>query len=124
MDKKTGTETGTHLINANKDDNIQTKRANIVASTPSGQDPLVYWHQVAQDAIQSARKEHEHAVSLLRERDKAETELKYFTERLVERTAQAKSSIPFDISRLIEKTQDGDIDLSISLYISGKEHEK
>lgn len=108
----------------NNDDNVQIKRANIVEITPPGYDPLVYWHQVAQDAIQSAQKEHEHAVQLLRERDKAEQRLKEFTERLINRAADAKARIPFDISRLIEKAQYGDIDLNVSLYITGKEHEK
>jgi len=94
------------------------KRQDILRITPAGQDPVLYWHQVAQDAIRSAEKERERAKYAVAGRDKAERELKDFTARLVQQTATAKSRYPLDLSQLIDKVQDGDIDLNVSLYIS------
>ena len=41
------------------------KRCNIIDNTPSGQDPVIYWHQVAQDAIH-ARLQQEETVKKLK----------------------------------------------------------
>ena len=81
----------------------------------------MYWYQVAQDAIKSAEKERERAKYAAAGRDKAERDLKLFTERLIARAASEKATIPLDISRLVELAQCGDIDLSVNIGIYGKD---
>lgn len=97
------------------------ERADIIRNTPDGADPVVYWHQVAMDAIKSAEKERERTKYAAAERDKAERDLKLFTEQLIARAASDKSTIPLDISRLVELAQCGDIDLSVNIGIYGKD---
>lgn len=94
------------------------ERRNILDITPSEQDPLVYWHQVAQDAIKTAEKEREKAKYAVAGRDKAEREFNGLTERLVHQAAANRSNMPLDLTRLIEMASTGKIDLSVSLYIS------
>lgn len=96
-------------------------RADIIRNTPCNQDPVIYWHQVAQDAIKSAEKERERTKYATAGRDKAERDLNLFTERLIARAASDKSTIPLDISRLVDLARCGDIDLSVSINIYGKE---
>ena len=95
------------------------ERHNIISITPGEQDPLIYWHQVAQDAIKTAEKEREKAKYAVAGRDRAERELNTFTERLVQQTAANRNDMPLDLSRIIQMASSGTIDLSISLYISG-----
>lgn len=108
-------------IGAEKLDNIAELKSKIIHNTPCGQDPVVYWYQVAQDAIKSAEKERERAKYAAAGRDKAERDLNLFTERLIARAASDKSTIPLDISRLVELAQCGDIDLSVNIGIYGKD---
>ena len=108
-------------IGAEKLDNIAELKSKIIHNTPCGQDPVVYWYQVAQDAIKSAEKERERTKYAAAGRDKAERDLKLFTERLIARAASEKATIPLDISRLVELAQCGDIDLSVNIGIDGKE---
>ena len=98
-----------------------THKIDIIRNTPHGQDPVVYWYHVAQDAIRSAEKERERAKYATAGRDKAERDLNLFTERLIARAASDKSTIPLDISRLVELAQCGDIDLSVNIGIYGKD---
>ena len=108
-------------IGAEKLDNIAELKSKIIHNTPCGQDPVVYWYQVAQDAIKSAEKERERTKYAAAGRDKAERDLKLFTERLIARAASEKATIPLDISRLVELAQCGDIDLSVNIGIYGKD---
>lgn len=96
----------------------ESRKLDILRITPAGQDPLIYWHQVAQDAIHSIEKERERAKAAVAGRDKAEKDLAYFTERLVQQATVAKNAVPLDLSKLIDKVECGDIDLNLSLYIS------
>lgn len=93
-------------------------RADIIRNTPCNQDPVIYWHQVAQDAIKSAEKAQERAKYATEGRDKAERELKYFQERLVSSAASQKSTLPLDISRLVDLASIGNIDLGIHISIT------
>lgn len=108
-------------IGAEKLDNIAELKSKIIHNTPCGQDPVVYWYQVAQDAIKSAEKERERTKYAAAGRDKAERDLKLFTERLIARATSEKATIPLDISRLVELAQCGDIDLSVNIGIYGKD---
>ena len=94
-------------------------KMDILRNTPCDQDPLIYWHQVAQDAIKSADKERERTKYALAGRDKAEREFNGLTERLVQQNAANRNDMPLDLSRIIQMASSGTIDLSISLYISG-----
>lgn len=95
------------------------ERRDILDITPGEQDPLIYWHQVAQDAIKTAEKEREKAKYAVAGRDKAEREFNGLTERLVQQAAANRSNMPLDLTRLIEMASTGKIDLSVSMYISG-----
>lgn len=108
-------------IGAEKLDNIAELKSKIIHNTPCGQDPVVYWYEVAQDAIKTAEKERERTKYAAAGRDKAERDLKLFTERLIARAASEKATIPLDISRLVELAQCGDIDLSVNIGIYGKD---
>lgn len=90
----------------------------ILRITPDNAQPIIYWHQVAQDAIRSAEKEREKSKYAVMGRDNAQRDLKFFTERLVERAAQQKAAIPLDISNLVRMASDGEITLSVSITIS------
>ena len=105
----------------NKQHGFEVQKMKILDNTPCDQDPVIYWHQVAQDAIKSAEKERERAKYAAAGRDKAERDLNLFTERLIARAASDKSTIPLDISRLVELAQCGDIDLSVNIGIYGKD---
>lgn len=108
-------------IGAEKLDNIAELKSKIIHNTPCGQDPVIYWYQVAQDAIKSAEKERERTKYAVAGRDRAERDLKLFTERMVERAASEKSTLPLDISRLVDLARCGDIDLSVNIGIYGKD---
>ena len=96
------------------------KRADILRITPPDADPIVYWHQVAQDAIRTAEHERERTKHARADKDKAERDYKYLTERLVDRAAQARARTPLDFTNLIEKARTGDIDLNVSIGIYGR----
>lgn len=106
-------------IGAEKLDNIAELKSKIIHNTPCGQDPVVYWYEVAQDAIKSAEKERERTKYAAAGRDKAEREFNGLTERLVQQAAANRSNMPLDMTRLIEMASTGKIDLSVNLYISG-----
>ena len=95
------------------------RRANIIAITPAGQDPVIFWHQVAQDAIRTSENDRRRAENARASQRKAEEALRNFTDSLVQRTAEAKSNTPIDLSRLVELAQTGMIDLNINISISG-----
>jgi hypothetical protein len=97
---------------------IESRKLDILRITPAGQDPLIYWHQVAQDAIRSAEKERERAKAAVAGRDKAERDLKDFTDHVISMATNRVAAVPLDLTRLIEKVELGDIDLNLSLYIS------
>ena len=46
------------------------KRADILRNTPSDQDPVLYWHQVAQDAIHARLKQEDLVKNLKADNDK------------------------------------------------------
>ena len=96
----------------------ESRKLDILRITPAGQDPLIYWHQVAQDAIRSAEKERERAKAAVAGREKAERDLKDFTDHVISMATNRAAAVPLDLTRLIEKVELGDIDLNLSLYIS------
>lgn len=107
-------------VSSGTDTSVNALRSKIISITPHGQDPVVFWHQVARDAIKTSEKDRKRAEDARREQARAEHDLQYFTERLVERTADQKARIPLDVSNLVRMARDGEIDLSVSLYINGK----
>ena len=93
------------------------KRVEILRITPPDMDPIVYWHQVAQDAIKSSERARKNAFQAVEERERAERELRYFTEKLVNASADERAKVPFDVSHLIDMARSGDIDLGITVNI-------
>lgn len=105
-----------------KCDQIQ-EYINVLENTPKDQDPVLYWHQVAMDAIKSAESAQKRAKRAEELRDRADNELTAMTSGLVARTADKRALIPLDMSRLIDLAATGAIDLNVSLFISkGKEN--
>lgn len=90
---------------------------SILENTPHDQDPVLYWHQVAIDAIraQEAAQKRAKRADCLRER--AERELNTMTSGLVARTADKRALIPLDMSRLIDMAKFGYIDLDVAISI-------
>lgn len=95
-------------------------KKDIIRNTPYDQDPLIYWHQVAMDAIKTADREREKAKHAVEERNKMDNDLTIFTNQLITQAASDKSSLPLDISRLVDMARCGDIDLNVSIGIYGK----
>ena len=109
--------------NENEDEKMTTmeaatKRNYIVGKTPVGYDPLIYWHQVATDAIKSAEKERENAKQERTERERVAARLNSFTNIVAEKATDQRAKVPLDLSRLIDRAATGDIDLNLSIYIS------
>ena len=105
------------MMNDNRTPEENT-RDLIIQNTPDGQDPVVYWHQVAMDAVLSSEKDAERTRAAVKERDQARSDLEIFTSRLISQAAREKERVPLDISRLIDMVLDGAIDLNLSFYIS------
>ena len=95
-----------------------SRRGNIIAITPPGYDPVLYWHQAAQDAIQSGQKAQERAERFRVERDQAKHDLENYINRLIHSTACATNSNPVDVSKLVTMAQQGEIDLNISVFVT------
>ena len=105
----------------NQDPALDNLRAGILNNTPAGQDPIVYWHNVAMDAIRRNQELQETAKRAVDERDEIKRDLDRFTKRLINQTSNNKSRIPLDISNLVSIAQSGNIDLTLSIGIrSGK----
>lgn len=95
------------------------KRADIIRNTPAGQDPVIYWHQVAMDAVHSSERDQARTRAAVEGRDRAEKDLDLFTKRLIDQTAREKAQTPLDVSNLVRMARDGDISLNINISISG-----
>ena len=93
-------------------------RNKIIANTPEGYDPVIYWHQVAMDAINGTEKDRNAAKQVREERDRMKRDYDRFTSKLVDEAARQKSRIPLDVSNLVEMARSGDISLSMSIYVS------
>lgn len=93
------------------------KRSDIIRNTPAGYDPVVYWHQVAMDAIKSSEKSHPAIKRAEQERDDARRDLKLFTERLITENARRRSETPLDLTNLIELSRTGAIKLTLNIGI-------
>lgn len=94
------------------------RRNNIISDTPVGYDPLIYWRQVATDAIKSVEKERENAKKERTERERISARLNSFTNIVAEKATDQRAKVPLDLSRLIDRAASGDIDLNLSIYIS------
>lgn len=97
---------------------INNRHNHITANTPVGYDPLVYWYQVATDAIKSIEKERENAKQERKERERISARLNSFTNIVAEKATDQRAKVPLDFTRLVEKAANGDIDLNVSIYIS------
>lgn len=95
------------------------KRADILRNTPSGQDPVIYWHQVAMDAVHSSERDQARTRAAVEGRERAEKDLNIFTKRLVDEVAKNRDNAPFDLTNLIRMARDGDISLNLNISISG-----
>ena len=95
------------------------KRADIIRNTPAGQDPVIYWHQVAMDAVHSSERDQARTRAAVEGRNRAEKDLDLFTKRLIDQAAREKAQTPLDVSNLVRMARDGDISLNINISISG-----
>ena len=95
------------------------KRADILRNTPAGQDPVIYWHQVAMDAVHSSERDQARTRAAVERRDRAEKDLDLLTKRLIDQAAREKERTPLDVSNLVRMARDGDISLNINISISG-----
>ena len=116
----------TDILTQEQKDRLQ-RRGNIVSITPDGEDPVLYWHQVAQDAIKSAESARNQAKQARESMNEAKRAYDSLTERIVQKNTEyrvqiekEKSEVPFDLSRLVGMTQDGTIDLNVTIQIKGK----
>ena len=103
------------------------RHANILRITPDGENPVIYWHQVAQDAIKSAESARNQAKQA---RDELNRSIQSY-DNLIEKIARQnteyraqiekeKAEVPFDLSRLVGLAGQGDIDLNVTVQIKGK----
>ena len=106
---------------------INRRRANIMTITPVDQDPVVYWHQVAQDAIKSAESARNQAKQAREAMNESKRAYDSLTERIAQKNTEYrmqiekdKAEVPFDLSRLVGMAQDGTIDLNVTVQIKGK----
>lgn len=95
-----------------------TKYMNIMNITPQDKNPVLYWHQVAMDAIKSQESAQKRAKQADQDRMRAERDLDHITSGLVERTADKRALIPLDMSRLIDMASIGSIDLGVNIRIT------
>lgn len=91
---------------------------NIIEITPPGTDPVLYWHQVAMDAIRAQESAQKQAKQAREDLRRTERELQNLTSGLVARTADKRATIPIDMSRLIDMAKFGYIDLNVTISIS------
>ena len=116
----------TDILTKEQKDMLQ-RRGNILSITPDDQDPIVYWHQVAQDAIKSAESARNQAKQAREELNRSKQSHENLIEGLVRKNAEYrtqvekdKSEVPFDLSRLVGLAGQGDIDLNVTVQIKGK----
>ena len=95
------------------------KRADIIRNTPSGQDPVIYWHQVAMDAVHSSERDHARTRAAVEGRDRAEKDLDRYTTRLTDEIAKQRANAPLDLTNLVRMARDGEISLNLNISISG-----
>ena len=116
----------TNILTQEQKDMLQ-RRGNIISITPDGEDPVLYWHQVAQDAIKSAESARNQAKQAREERAKTQRAFDNLTARIARKNEEYrmqvekdKSEVPFDLSRLVGMAGQGDIDLNVTVQIKGK----
>lgn len=109
-----------------KCDQIQ-EYVNVLEITPKDQDPVLYWHQVAMDAIKAQESAQNRAKQANEERAKAQRAFDDLTEKTAQRIADYKmrvdketQEVPFDLSRLVGMARSGDVDLNVNIQIKGK----
>ena len=116
----------TDILTKEQKDRLQ-RRGNIVSITPDGEDPVLYWHQVAQDAIKSAESARNQAKQARESMNESKRAYDSLTERIAQKNTEyrmqiekEKAEVPFDLSRLVGMAQDGTIDLNVTIQIKGK----
>lgn len=104
-----------------------TNYMNIMSITPNDQNPVLYWHQVAMDAIKSQESAQNRAKQADADRAKAQRAFDDLTEKTAQKIADYKmrvdketQEVPFDLSRLVGMARSGDVDLNVSVQIKGK----
>ena len=114
------------ILTQEQKDRLQ-RRGNIVSITPDGEDPVLYWHQVAQDAIKSAESARNQAKQAREELNRSKQSFTNLTDRIARENEKYrmqiekdKAEVPFDLSRLVGMAQDGTIDLNVTVQIKGK----
>lgn len=95
------------------------KRADIIRNTPAGQDPVIYWHQVAMDAVHSSERDQARTRAAVEGRDRAEKDLDRYTTRLTNEIARQRANAPLDLTNLVRMARDGEINLNLNISISG-----
>jgi hypothetical protein len=87
-------------------------RKNILAITPEGEDPLIFWHQAAQDAIQSAQKQKERHADADRELFDLQRQERLRKAR--EQNELLHKTIP-DFRDLLNRVMNGDFSMNVQL---------
>ena len=95
------------------------KRADIIRNTPAGQDPVIYWHQFAMDAVHSSERDQARTRAAVEGRDRAEKDLDRYTTRLTNEIARQRANAPLDLTNLVRMARDGKINLNLNISISG-----
>lgn len=88
------------------------RRKNILAITPEGEDPLIFWHQVAQDAIQSAQKQKERHADADRELLDLQRREQFSKER--ERNELFRQTVP-NLRDLLNRVMNGDFSMNVQV---------
>ena len=94
-------------------------RTNIISITPSGQDPVIYWHQVSIDAIDAAERLKTKLKISEEQLKSARSDLELFSKRLIDQTARQRSQLPLDLTNLFRMARDGDVCVNINISVSG-----
>ena len=99
-------------IRSGKQNAYDQKLASIINNTPADQDPLIYWHQVALDAIDNADRERKRTEDIRAENDNLKRYQANESNR-IKRELQAQT-MP-SIRELLHRVQDGDFSMNIQL---------
>ena len=97
------------------DDNQHAMRQAIISNTPSGQDPITYWHQVAMDAIHARETEHERIKENMEELTKLRQEHdQYVSTHILE---MQRRTVMHKFNELLNRVETGDFSINISVGI-------
>lgn len=94
-----------------------SKENDIISITPLGEDPLIYWHQVAQDAINAREKMELRLKMATNDLERIRAAAKVQSEEYGRYMAEKHHALPTadDLLRLVRA---GEIDLNVDLRLT------